>query len=101
MIGAPLMLGAGFLHPPHGTENGTEYYNAAHDHSAQFYISHTLFFLAGVLFVPAVIGLARLMHPTHPKAAFWGVVLTLPGFIGYGRWTAWTTSPMWLGRARG
>ena len=24
------------------------------------------------------------MHPSHPKAAFWGCVLSLMGFIGYG-----------------
>lgn len=85
MIGAPLlMLGAAFLHPPHAIENGTEYYHAAHDHTTRFYVSHTLFFLAGVLFVPAVVGLARLVHPTHPKAAFWGCILSLMGFMGYG-----------------
>ena len=85
MIGAPiLMLGAAILHPPHAIENGTAYYHAAHDHTTAFYVSHTLFILAAVLFVPAVVGLARLVHPSHPKAAFWGVVLTLMGFIGYG-----------------
>jgi hypothetical protein len=25
-----------------------------------------------------------LVHRSHPKAAFWGVVLTLMGFVGYG-----------------
>lgn len=85
MIGAPLlMVLAGFFHPPHGIEDGTEYYHAAHDHSLQFWVAHTLFFLAAVLFVPAVVGLARLVHPTHPRAAFWGCVLSLMGFIGYG-----------------
>lgn len=85
MIGAPiLMLGAAFIHPPHAIENGTEYFHAAHDHTAAFYVSHTLFILAAVLFVPAVVGLARLVHRSHPKAAFWGVVLTLMGFVGYG-----------------
>ena len=85
MIGAPiLMLGAAFIHPPHSIESGPEYYHAAHDHTTAFYVSHTLFILAAVLFVPAVVGLARLVHRSHPKAAFWGVVLTLMGFIGYG-----------------
>jgi hypothetical protein len=85
MIAAPLLIvGAGLTHPPHGIESGTEYYAAAHDHSNRFYIAHTLFFLAGVLFVPATIGLARLLHPSRPKAAFWGGVLVLMGFMGYG-----------------
>jgi hypothetical protein len=85
LIMAPiLMLGAGFLHPPHGIENGVQYYHAAHDHPTQFYVAHTLFFLSAVLFVPAVVGLARMVHPSHPKAAFWGCILSLMGFIGYG-----------------
>jgi hypothetical protein len=85
MIGAPiLILGAAVIHPPHAIENGTEYYHAAHDHTTRFYISHSLFIFAAVLFVPAVVGLARLVHRSHPKAAFWGVVLTLMGFVGYG-----------------
>jgi hypothetical protein len=85
LLGAPLlMLGAGLLHPAHGIEDGAAYYSASHDHSERFWVSHTLFFLAAVLFVPAVVGLARLVHATHPKAAFWGCVLSLMGFIGYG-----------------
>ena len=85
MIGAPiLMLGAAVLHPDHGIQDGPEYYHAAHDHTSTFYVSHTLFFLAAVLFVPAVVGLARLAHPSHPKAAFWGCVLSLMGFVGFG-----------------
>jgi hypothetical protein len=85
LIGAPiLMLGAAFLHPPHGIDNGEQYYHAAHDYSARFYVSHTLFFFAAVLFVPAVVGLSRLVHARQPKAAFWGCVLSLMGFVGYG-----------------
>jgi len=85
MIGAPiLMVLAGILHPPHGIENATEYYDAAHDHSTRFWVSHTFFFLSAVLFVPAVVGLARLVHPSRPRAAFWGCVLSLMGFVGYG-----------------
>jgi hypothetical protein len=85
MIGAPiLMLGAAVFHPKHGIESGPEYYAASHDHTTAFYVSHTLFFLAAVLFVPTIVGLARLVHPTHPKAAFWGCVLSLMGFVGYG-----------------
>jgi len=30
----------------------------------------------------AVIGLTRLVRPSHPKAAFWGGLLSLMGFIG-------------------
>jgi hypothetical protein len=78
------MLGAALLHPPHGIESGAQYYSASHDHSNRFYVAHTCFFLAAVLFVPAFVGLARLVHPSHPKAAFWGCVLSLMGFVGYG-----------------
>ncbi len=53
MIAAPiLMLGAASFHPPHGVESGSQYYHAAHDHSTPFWVSHTCFFLAAVLFVP-------------------------------------------------
>jgi hypothetical protein len=78
------MLGAALFHPPHGIEDAAGYYSASHDHTSRFYVSHTLFFLAATLFVPTVVGLARLVHPSHPKAAFWGCVLSLMGFIGYG-----------------
>jgi hypothetical protein len=85
MIIAPiLMLGAAIFHPPHGIENAAGYYSASHDHSMGFYVAHTCFFLSAVLFVLAIVGLARLVHPSHPKAAFWGCVLSLMGFIGYG-----------------
>jgi hypothetical protein len=85
MIGAPiLMLGAALIHPPHSIEDGVQYYHATHDHNTTFYVSHTLFFLAATLFVPAVVGVARLVHPSHPTTAFWGCVLSLMGFIGYG-----------------
>jgi Domain of unknown function (DUF4386) len=85
LIGAPiLMLGAAIFHPPHGIQSGEMYYMASHDHTAAFYIAHTCFFLAATLFVPGVVGLARLVHPTHAKAAFWGCILSLMGFVGYG-----------------
>src|SRR5688500_11542482 len=85
MIAAPLlMLGAALLHPPHSITNGVHYYGASHDHSAYFYAAHNLFFLAAACFVPAVIGVARLVHPSHPKQAFWGCVLSTMGLIGYG-----------------
>jgi AI-2E family transporter len=68
MILAPLIvLAACIIHPPHGAENPTEYYQAAHDHSDQFYVSHTLFFLGGVVMLPAIIGLARLVQRSQPK----------------------------------
>jgi Domain of unknown function (DUF4386) len=85
MVVAPLItLAATIIHPPHAAENGTEYYQAAHDHSNRFYVSHTLFFLGAVTLLPAVIGLARLVQRSHPKAAFWGGVLSAMGFIGWG-----------------
>ena len=85
LVGAPiLMLVAAIFHPPHGVDSGEVYYLSSHDHAAAFYLAHTCFFLAAILFVPGVVGLARLVHPTHPKAALWGCVLSLMGFIGYG-----------------
>jgi hypothetical protein len=85
MVVAPLIvLAATILHPPHAAENGTEYYQAAHDHSDAFYVSHTLFFLGGVAMLPAVIGLTRLVQRSHPKAAFWGLVLSAMGFMAWG-----------------
>lgn len=65
-------------------ESGAQYFSASHNHPTRFWVSHTLFFFAAVLFVPAVVGLSRLVHPTHAKAAFWGCVLSLMGFVGYG-----------------
>jgi hypothetical protein len=42
MIVAPLVvLAATIIHPPHGAENGEEYYQAAHDHSTQFYEAYS------------------------------------------------------------
>jgi hypothetical protein len=85
MVVAPLIvLAATILHPPHAAENGTEYYQAAHDHSDAFYVSHTLFFLGGVAMLPAVIGLTRLVQRSHPKAAFWGLGLSAMGFMAWG-----------------
>jgi hypothetical protein len=85
IVGPLVVLAATILHPPHAAENGTEYYQAAHDHSQAFYVSHTLFFLGAVLLLPAVVGLARLLQRSgHGKAAFWGGVLSLMGFIGWG-----------------
>jgi hypothetical protein len=85
MIVAPLIvLAATIIHPPHAAENGSEYYQAAHDHSNQFYAAHTLFFLGGVALLPAVIGLTRLLQRSHPKAAFWGLVLSAMGFVSWG-----------------
>lgn len=85
MIFAPLVvLAACIIHPPHAAENGAEYYHAAHDHSTQFYIAHTLFFFGAVFLLPAVVGLVRLLQHSHPKAAFWGGLLSLMGFIGWG-----------------
>jgi hypothetical protein len=85
MIVAPLIvLAATILHPPHAAENGTEYYHAAADHSDAFYVSHTLFFLGGVALLPAVIGLTRLVQRSHPKAAFWALVLSAMGFMAWG-----------------
>jgi hypothetical protein len=49
-----------------------------------FYVSHTLFFFGGVLLLPATIELVRLLRDSHPKAAFWGGVLSLMGFIVWG-----------------
>jgi hypothetical protein len=85
MIGAPLVvLAACLIHPPHAAENGAEYYHAALNHSTAFYISHTLFFFGAVFLLPAVVGLARLLQHSHPKAAFWGGLLSLMGFVGWG-----------------
>jgi hypothetical protein len=84
VVGPLIVLAATIIHPPHAAENGTEYYQAAHDHSNQFYVSHTLFFLGAVFLLPAVIGLTRLVQRSHPKAAFWGLVLSAMGFVSWG-----------------
>jgi hypothetical protein len=85
-IVAPLVaLAATIIHPPHAAENGTEYYQAAHDHSQAFYVAHTLFFFGAVFLLPAIVGLARLLQRRgHGKAAFWGGLLSLMGMIGWG-----------------
>jgi hypothetical protein len=87
MIVSPLiLLAATIIHPKHGIRvtSGSEYYDAAYDHTTRFYIGHTLFFLTGVTLIVAVIGLTRLVRRTHPKAAFWGLVLSAMGFVGWG-----------------
>jgi hypothetical protein len=86
IVGPLILLAATIIHPPHGVRvtSGAEYYGAAYNHTTRFYIAHTLFFTAGVTLIPAVIGLTRLVRPSHPKAAFWGLVLSAMGFVGWG-----------------
>jgi hypothetical protein len=86
IVGPLLLLAATIIHPKHGIRvtSGSEYYGAAYNHTTRFYIAHTLFFLAGVTLIPAVIGLTRLVRRSHPKAAFWGLVLSAMGFVGWG-----------------
>src|SRR5665809_110075 len=87
MIVAPLiLLPATIIHPKHGigATDGAEYFGAAYDHTTRFYIAHTGYFLTGVTMIVAVIGLTQLVRRTHPKAAFWGLVLSAMGFVGWG-----------------
>jgi Domain of unknown function (DUF4386) len=87
MIVAPLiLLVATIVHPKHGIgkTDGAEYYGAAYDHTTRFYIAHTGYFLTGTTLIVAVIGLTRLVRRTHPKAAFWGLVFSAMGFVGWG-----------------
>jgi hypothetical protein len=86
ILGPLIVLAATIIHPPHGVRvtSGSEYYGAALNHTTQFYIAHTCFFLGGVFMLPAVIGLTRLVRRSHPKAAFWGLVLSAMGFVGWG-----------------
>ena len=87
MIVSPLiLLVATIVHPKHGiaATDGAEYYGAAYDHTTRFYIAHTGYFLTGVTLIVAFIGMNRLVRATHPKAAFWGLVLSAMGFVGWG-----------------
>jgi hypothetical protein len=87
MIVAPLiLLVASTVHPHHGimATDGAEYYGAALNHTKRFYIAHTGYFLTGTTLIVAFIGMNRLVRPTHPKAAFWGLVLSAMGFVGWG-----------------
>jgi hypothetical protein len=87
MIVSPLiLLVATIVHPKHGIAktDGAEYYGAAYNHTTRFYIAHTGYFLTGVTLIVAFIGMNRLVRATHPKAAFWGLVLTAMGFVGWG-----------------
>jgi hypothetical protein len=77
MIVAPLiLLVATIVHPRHGigATDGADYYGAA----------HVGYFLTGTTLIVAVIGLTQLVRRTHPKAAFWGLVLSGMGFVGWG-----------------
>jgi hypothetical protein len=48
-------------------------------------VAHTLFFFGAVFLLPATVGLARLLQQRgHGEAAFWGGLLSLMGFIGWG-----------------
>jgi hypothetical protein len=87
MLVSPLiLLVATIVHPKHGigVTDGAEYYGAAYDQTTRFYIAHTGYFLTGATLIVAVIGLTRLVRRTHPKAAFWGLVLSAMGFVGWG-----------------
>jgi hypothetical protein len=50
ILGQLVLLAATIIHPPHGIRvtSGSEYYDAAHDHTTRFYVAHTLFFFSGV-----------------------------------------------------
>jgi hypothetical protein len=87
MIVAPLILiTATIIHPKHGimATAGAEYFGAAYDYTIRFYIAHTGYFLTATTLIVAVIGLTWLVRPTHPKEAFWGLVLAAMGFVGWG-----------------
>jgi hypothetical protein len=87
MIVAPLiLLVATIVHPKHGIAktDGAEYYGAALNHTTRFYIAHTGYFLTGVTLIVAFLGMNRLVRATHPKAAFWALVLSAMGFVGWG-----------------
>jgi hypothetical protein len=87
MIVAPLiLLTATIIHPKHGIgkTDGAEYYGAALNDTTRFYIAHTGYFLTATTLIVAVIGMTRLVQRTHPKAAFWGMVLSAMGFVGWG-----------------
>jgi hypothetical protein len=87
MIVSPLiLLVATIVHPKHGIgkTDGAEYYGAAYHHTTRFYIAHTGYFLTGTTLIVAVIGLLQLVRRTRPKAAFWGLVLSAMGFVGWG-----------------
>src|SRR6516162_621965 len=86
IVGPLVLLGATIIHPAHGVRatSGVSYYTAAYDHTTRFYIAHTLFFFTAVTLSVAVIGLTRLIRPTNPKRAFWGLVLSVMGFVGWG-----------------
>lgn len=87
MVVAPLiLLVASIVHPPHGirSTSGPSYFGAAYNHTARFYIGHLGFFLTNTTLIVAVIGLTQLVRRTHPKAGFWGLVLSAMGFVGSG-----------------
>ena len=87
MIVSPLiLLVATIVHPKHGIgkTDGAEYYGAAYNHTTRFYIAHTGYFLTGTTLIVVIIGLLQLVRRTHPKAAFWGLVLSAMGFVGWG-----------------
>jgi hypothetical protein len=86
IVGPLILLGATIIHPAHGVRatSGVSYYTAAYDHTTRFYIAHTLFFFTAVTLSVAVVGLTRLIRPTNPKRAFWGLVFSVMGFVGWG-----------------
>jgi hypothetical protein len=81
MVVAPLIvLAATIIHPPHGAENGTEYYQAAHDHSDRFYAvlprsGHP---------APGSDGAGAAGEPQPSQGGPLGGVLSAMGFIGWG-----------------
>ena len=86
LVGPLILLGATIIHPAHGVRatSGVSYYTAAYNHTTRFYIAHTLFFFTAVTLSVAVVGLTRLIRPTNPKRAFWGLVFSVMGFVGWG-----------------
>lgn len=83
MIGAPLLLALGNgLHPVNHRTDTREFLAGVNAHESQWLLAHVLVFLAVPLFVPAALGLLRLLGDQTTAWSRSGVLLTVFGLFG-------------------
>src|SRR5687767_8834430 len=83
LIAAPLTFFAGTLVHPGLRRDAAEQIALIGAHRGAWYWTHLLGLAAVVLFVPAILGLARLLRARAPGWARAGAGLALVGFVGW------------------
>lgn len=82
LIAAPtVLLLASVVHPDDKTDAADELAVIA-DNLGRWYAAHVLMFVGFILLVPAILGLAHMLHERRPTLAFVGGGLSMIGIVG-------------------